>query len=201
MQSPVLHTLNFGYPPVYLLEIIGSLPQGLFEELKAVLTELHTIAEGSSLYSEFIFRLAGWYVGAHNEMLQGSAIDECRLWEGDTEQGLIRIEYNPTTQMRENVIINSRAASLWGMPKDDLVFRFLTYDVPLPCSELDWLRNLVIDAECHFHDVTVHYLRMVIGAGSKVRAMLVCQTVVKTFNPVGRISQAKQLSPTHPQSA
>ncbi len=145
--------------------------------------------------------MAGLDVGQHTETIHGSSLVECGLWERDTENCLISIDYDPAIHLRQNATVNSRAALFWGMSQADLVHRLMTYDVPLPFSELDWLRTVVVGTECHFQDVTVHYLRMIIATDPEIRAMLICQTTIKTFNPVGRISQVPDILPRFAQSS
>jgi hypothetical protein len=107
---------------------------------------------------------------------------------------LVGLDFDPNTQMRINVRANSRAALLWNMRKGELLLRFANYDLPLPYTEVDWLRVLILDLQSYFKNVTSHYYRMMVGSGTDARAMMVCVTKIKTFNSLGRISQVSLCS-------
>ena len=188
MQAPMMRHLYFGYRPISLIGIIRALPPRLFVGIKRILSSVHEMKEELALRSEKCFAMAGW---------KGSTV-RCEsalnpgVWEEETKLGLIKIEYDTTTQQRKSVTINSRTARLWGMKKAELLRQINCCDVSLPFSEVDWLRSFVIDAETNFQDTTSQYLRMIIGFGSEARGILVCQTTVKDFNPVCRMSQVQR---------
>jgi hypothetical protein len=115
--------------------------------------------------------------------------DEEVEWEKEEVFALIGLEFDPSTQMRINVRANTRAALLWNLKKNELLLRFANYDLPLPFTELDWLRVLVLDLRSYFQNATSHYYRIMVGSGKDARAMLVCVTKFKTFDGMGRISQ------------
>jgi hypothetical protein len=187
MRAPMMRHLSFGYRPLSIIGIINSLPPRLFVGVKRILSSVHEMAEESTVISEKCSEMAGWkvqnnVVSFENDLSPGA-------WEEETKLGLIKIELDTFTQRRKNVTINSRTARLWGMRKAELLCKIYRCEVPLPFSELDWLRSFVIDVETSFQDTTSQYLRMIIGFGSEARGILVCQTTVKDFNPVCRISQ------------
>ena len=188
MQAPMMRHLNFGYRPISLIGIIRSLPPRLFVSIRRILSSVHEMKEELALRSEKCSAMAGW----KGSMVRCESALKPRVWEEETKLGLIKIEFDATTQQRKNVTINSRTARLWGMKKAELLLRMNRCEVSLPFTEIDWLRSFVIDVETNFQDITSQYLRMIIGFGSEARGILVCQTTVKDFNPVCRMSQVQR---------
>ncbi len=187
MQTPLISRLNFGYRPVALFAIICSLPPRLFVGIKRSLMSVHEKIESLALNSEKYAEMAGWKA---NDKMSKCEIDLTPAFlEEETNHGLIKIELGTNDQRYKNVTINSRIARLWGMRKAELLRRIQLCDVPLPFSELDWLRSFVVDIENSFQDRTSQYLRMIIGVGLEARGILVCQTTIRVFNSVCRMSQ------------
>jgi hypothetical protein len=192
-HTPLRHWWNFGYESESIIKIIRHLPQRVSSSIHRMLGTLHFLSEYSTFKLQHMSRLVRQLSDTEEQILQGDiqvhlAHEEAE-WEKEEVFALIRLDFEPSSQMRTNVRANSRAALLWNMRKGELLLRFANYDLPLPYTELDWLRVLVLDLQSYFKNVTSHFLRMMVGSGKGARAMIVCVTKIKTFNSSGRISQ------------
>ena len=194
MQSPVIRLWNFGYQPAPIKKIIGTLPPPLFSAIGSALDSLSVIADQSSTSLIKLSEAMGWNK-AEERTIVSMATDECAHFEAETDLGLIHIDYVPSTQSRKRVAFNTCFAELWSMSKEDLLLRFADYDVPLPYSELDWLRVLISDVEAHFQNVTTQYLRLTFGSGQAARAVLAEVTTKKSFTAVGQICRVRMIDP------
>ena len=109
--------------------------------------------------------------------------------EEDNTNGVVEVEFDPCTQHRKSFVVNTRAAQMMHLRKDELVYSFDNHQVPLLMTDVDALRVLLVDLHCVFRDCTEHYLRRVVQKGAEVIGMLVCCTRVHVFNKAGQISK------------
>jgi hypothetical protein len=192
-HTPLRHWWNFGYESESILKIMRHLPPRLNSSMHRLLDTLHSLSEYSACSLQHMSRLASWLPSTEELPFQGDTWvqreEEEAEWEKEVVFALLSIVFDPVTQARRNVRANSRAALLWNMRKSELLLRFANYDLPLPYTELDWLRILILDLREYFQNATSHYHRMMVGSGKGARAMIVCVTKIKTFNCLGRISQ------------
>ena len=197
-HTPLRQWWNFGYALEDIERILRHLPPGLSSAMHRLLDTLHYLSEVSVYRLQVMSRLAGWQSNTTNtdelSKLGGTRgqFEEAE-WEKEEVFALIGLDFDPTTQKRVNVRANSRAALLWNLRKPELLLRFANYDLPLPYTELDWLRVLILDLQSYFLNVTTHYYRMMVGSGKDARAMMVCVTKFKTFSSGGRISQVSSM--------
>ena len=193
VYTPLRQWWNFGYESESILRILRHLPQRLSSAIHRLLGTLHFMSEYSTCRLQHTFRLADCLSSTGEPSLhedtQLQFEDEEVEWEREKVFALISLGFDPSTQMRTNVRANSRAALLWNLRKSELLLRFANYDLPLPYTELDWLRLLVLDLRSYFKNVTSHFHRTIVGSGNGARAMIVCVTKIKTFNYLGRISK------------
>ena len=189
MQTTIIRNWNGGYQAACVSKIINSLPQPLISWFSRVLLTVSNMADESSRTMQKWTPLIGW--GTIEKNSDWLATELCSYFENEKDAGLIQIDFDPTTLSREHVDFNTYFAGLWCMSKEELLFRFADYDVPLPYSDLDWLRNLIFDLETHFQNNTTRYSRLVFGSGQAARAVLVEVTTRKTFNAVGQVIQVR----------
>jgi hypothetical protein len=192
-HTPLRHWWNFGFEPEGILRILNHLPKRLSSAMHRLLGILHFLSESSTDRLHRMSRLSGWHSSAverpwHAVTREQREHEEAE-WENEKVFALIGLDFDPSSRNRTNFRANSRAALLWNMRKSELLCRFANYDLPLPYTELDWLRVLVLDLQSYFQNESSHYYRMMVGSGNCARAMIVCVTKIKTFNSSGRISQ------------
>ena len=189
MQPPIARYWNFGFQQTKIFKILNSLPQPLVVAVEQVLKALTVTAENSISTMQSLSASVGWS-NFEKESIVSLQIDPFDRFES-TSIGLIKVDYDPIAESRTRVDLNTFFARLWCMSKEELLLRFVDDNVPLPYSELDWLRSLVFDLETHFHNDTIKYSRLIFGNGQAVRAVLVEITSRKTFNSVGQITKVK----------
>ena len=187
MQPPIVRYWNFGFQQTKIFKILNSLPQPLGLAFEQVLKALTAKAENSISTMQTLSASVGWS-NFEKDSILSQQIDPLVRFES-ASIGLIKVDYDHITQSRTRVDLNAFFARLWCMSKEQLLLRFADDNVPLPYSELDWLRSLVFDLETHFHNDTIKYSRLIFGNGQAVRAVLVEITSRKTFNSVGQITQ------------
>ena len=188
---PLRHLWNFGYRADSMLRIISSCPPALCSALQRMFDRIYCLSEDVHVRLHWKTNAAGSNPGviiSHDDnIFRHKPEVEDAEFESKTEYALLKIDFDPVDQSKLNILVNSRAASLWNMKKDEFLLRFATYDLPLPCLELDWLRFLVVYMQDYFLDMTSYYLRF-LSVGS-TQALLVSLTSKKTFNAIGRITQ------------
>ena len=193
---PILHLINFGFQPSAMLSAIELMPPQLFPLFQEILHSIScTIKERSFLLAPF--SEANW-----NGLEFGARSYACKvdptpfnlhddgLWESETILGLIEVEFDPRTQIRKHVSVNSRASLLWGLSRAELLERFARFDAPLPFLPLDWMCLLTLELEARSHDEMSYYTRLVFGEGGGLRTVLACICSLKTFTAASRVSKA-----------
>ena len=123
-----------------------------------------------------------------------SRMELIHLYNQEKERGLIKVDFDPTTQRRRDLIANRQAAVLWGMSDLDLLTRLARYDLPAPYCETDWLASCVMDIRTHFDIDSTQYLRMYFPAAGAVVARLVERIAAKTFAASGGLREARPAS-------
>ncbi len=67
------------------------------------------------------------------------------MWEREQEYGFMQVSFDPETQERRSLFVNTRFAELCGFHREEMLARFGNYDVEVPRPELDSLRILLDD--------------------------------------------------------
>jgi hypothetical protein len=70
---------------------------------------------------------------------------EAEMWEREQEYGFMQVSFDPETQERRSLFVNTRFAELSGFHREEMLARFGNYDVEVPRPELDSLRILLDD--------------------------------------------------------
>jgi hypothetical protein len=92
---------------------------------------------------------AGWEVAGGEGGEEGfGTFMECLedLWEREEEVGFMELAFDPVTQRRANVVLNSRCAAMAGMHKEEVLARLAAHDAPVSFVPLDFLRVLLHQA-------------------------------------------------------
>jgi hypothetical protein len=132
------------------------------------------------------------------------------IWERDSREGYVELALDPASQRRVTVQLNSRAAAMLGMRKEELLARLATHDCPAFLPPLDFLcallhrslRALVpprpAPAAPAHSDSDVMFLRMARGGSARGEAarggaarggaVLVRAEIVTRFDALGRAS-------------
>jgi hypothetical protein len=191
-QFPLLHYWNIGYQAPPALKIMMKLPPRLNFALMRFCNALHFLAQDSTktLENKYLLRGLDCDMADNPDLSHCRRSDEVMLWEEELHYGLIRIEFDPVNQSRKSFDVNTRAAQLWNSSKAELLERFRACDVPSQLTDLDWVRAFAVYLATYFDDTVTQFLRFTTACGGTFNATLVCATTTKTFDSVGRISQA-----------
>jgi hypothetical protein len=200
---PLQHYWNVGYQARPLLKIMMKLPSRLRLALMRFSDALHFMAQDSTKTLENKVLLSGIDCGMTDvpDVSYSRHSDEIMFWEEELQYGLIRIEFDPVSQSRKSFNVNTRAAHIWNSSREELLDRFHAYDVPSQLTEIDWIRSFAIYLTTYFDDTVTQILRFTTACEGTFNSKLVSCTTIKTFDSVGRISQASTLSPTGPGPA
>jgi hypothetical protein len=189
---PLQHYWNIGYQASPVLKTMIKLPTRLSLALKRFSDALHYMARDSTKTLENKILLSGFdcYMADASDVIHCRPSDEAMFWEEELQYGLIRIEFDPVNQSRKKFDVNTRAAHIWNCSKEKLLDRFQTCDVPSQLTDIDWIRAFAMYLTSYFDDTVTQLLRFTTACGGTVNAKLVSTTITKTFDSVGRISQA-----------
>ena len=116
-------------------------------------------------------------------------------WERDSALACFELSFDPETQVRIGAVANTRAATLLGTDRLELLALMEKHDVPLPFGPLDAVAVFLHDLSAARDSVDTCYFRLTPSASllsrtngePSPRAELVCRTTVKTFDAVGRL--------------
>ncbi len=124
---------------------------------------------------------------------RNSAMDVAE-WEQDSTHAFIIATFDPATQRRTAISVNSSAAALLGMHREELLARYMQHDVPLALPPLDALRHLLNALRLSAFDTSSQrYYRMLVDGGRS--AALVCTQTVRIFDARRRICQVRTARP------
>jgi hypothetical protein len=131
---------TLGYQERAIAGIFDRLPAGFCAVVQAASDRLLPLIAGGAAR-----RLAcGGGEGGGGEEA-GGAFLECLedIWERDAEEGFVEFVFDPATERRVNVILNSRAAGMGGAHKEEALARLAAHDAPISCLPLDFLQASV----------------------------------------------------------
>ncbi len=132
----------------------------------------------------------------------GEALLECLedLWERDGAEGFIEFTFDPATQQRTHVQLNSRTAAIAGMHKEEVLARLAAHDAPISFLPLDYLCALLHQSlraaapsggagpAGRAHSDVMH-VRMTRTGSRAGGSSLVRMEVVTVFNARGQVTQ------------
>jgi hypothetical protein len=116
----------------------------------------------------------------------------------------MQFAFDPATQRRSNVILNSRAAALAGMHKEEVLARLAAHEAPLAALPLDFLRIVLHQAlraavaPSGGRHADVLYVRMVRTEPRRRGANLARVEAIKLFNGRGQVTQVSRADPARP---
>ena len=198
---------TFGYHEQALASIFDALPsdfcatiqvasdrlQGLFASAAA-----HRRAESAAIMDSAC--------GLDEPLCPGEdgaqAILECLedIWERDGGEGFIEFAFDPTTQQRVNVILNSLTANIAGMHKEEVLARLAAHEAPISFLPLDYLCALLHQslraavpsgAGSKRSHTDIIYLRMAQTGAARGRSHLIRMETIKLYGK-GQVTQVRQ---------
>ena len=191
------HYWNFGYQELLICKTMSALPFELMLSLKSLCDVIDCIADESSTGLKDIMNTlrAGMedvnfrpsyccrpsYCSVRSYIQSG----ETNEWEEEVQYGLIKMIFEPSSQNREAVFVNSKAARFWNLSKKKILKTISKNDLVIPSTTLDWISSFVIYISTYFTDTAAQFLRFYVGG----KASLICMTTFKTRDSVGRISE------------
>jgi hypothetical protein len=126
----------FGYQGPQLAHLFNAIPPEISALMKRCLVALQTI-----------FRLQPFKSKASaspedipivtDELKHMQAVAE--HWDQDEVHGFLQVSFNPDTNARQHVVMNSRYAHLHGYHKEEMIARFARRELELQRTEVDWL--------------------------------------------------------------
>ncbi len=160
-----------------LSKLIGSLQRCWRAEMLEVLSA----ASGS-------LRLDS--ISMHQSVARCLTLEEEAFWESETEAGLMKVVFDPVTQRRTNLAINSRLASIWCLHKEEFLFRLAMHEARTCMTEFCGLSLLIAFITGSMNCEQLFYARLCIRMGDKIQGILVTREEVKRFNAQGQLTQA-----------
>ena len=128
------------------------------------------------------------------------------IWDRDAEVGFMECVFDPVTQRRVNIILNSRSAAMAGMHKEEVLARLAAHEAPISCClPLDFLQAVlhqslhaaaeVGDVWAQQQHVDVMHLLMMQSYGGRRVPILIRMEAIKLFNTQGQMTQARASPP------
>ena len=192
---------TFGYAEQALASIFDALPAGFCsaiqtasDKLTGVAKTMHALRIADAAAAE------GEGSAAPEEGVH--AFLECLedIWERDDGEGFIEFAFDPATQQRVNVMLNSLTAAIAGMHKEEVLARLAAHDAPVSFLPLDYLCALLHQslraavpsgpASARAHTDVIH-LRMACRGPMRSGSDLIRMETVKLFNAEGRVVQVR----------
>ena len=201
-QLPARRLWNFGFRPERIKDIFNAIPHHLARMLASFLSSVEEVARGSMKdiadAAQAVARFQTITDGGADAIDSGTypanvSVDPQlleELWEEETELGLMQVDLEPKTQRRLRVMVNTRAASLWGLHREEMLARIALHEAPLPFADLDVLCNFVTEMEAALTGKRVLYVRLCVGNNVAQQNLLVRLTRCKIFNLEGQLCQA-----------
>ena len=179
--------LTFGYRAEPIWRLLASLPPSLCSVMQTALDTFDRLTFLQAVHpSHEAWDEAGMEIrAAEAEML--------RAMEDDIEVGFLEITYDPETQRRTHVFLNSRYAAMRGVSRAELLARFAAHAVDLPSTGPDFLAALLHGMLHRLDAESTQYLRVAAGEGAAGPGMLVCEHSRKRFDGRGRITKVRRL--------
>jgi hypothetical protein len=120
---------SLGYQEDALASILDALPADFCSAIQAASKQVWGVIQAAAAASA-----APGAAAAGQAEISEPAFLECLedIWERDAQEGFIEFAFDPATQQRSNVILNSATASLAGMHKEEVARRPPSFRLPLP---------------------------------------------------------------------
>jgi hypothetical protein len=210
---------TFGYKEQALASIFDALPAGFCAAIQAAADRLqgHMVTahaqRAADREASELKGLSGESAPAEGGEEAAPAFLECLedIWERDGAEGYSEFAFDPATQLRVNVLLNSRTAAIAGMHKEEVLARLAAHDAPISFLPLDFLCALLHQslraavpsepsphaAAARTHTDVIHLrLRMAAagGGGGAARrgSRLIRMETAKLFNARGQVTQVWQ---------
>jgi hypothetical protein len=113
-------------------------------------------------------------------------------WNSNASYGILSMSFDPETQDRKHVVINSCLSRMTGMHKEELLARLASHDLDLPLTQLDTLRvMLYMTLRCFAVPglPRVKYLRFCVGQGVYRRCVLMCWCSFSVVGPDDKVTE------------
>ncbi len=181
---------NSGFASFRMIQILRSLPPRIFAGLTRLIEAMRQSWPAELLESS----RAGSRSHLQDSMSYANkcrclSFEEESIWEAEKEIGLMKMEFDPSTQRRTNLAINSRIASFWGLHKEEFLIRLATHEASNGLPDLCTVCLLVSLITGSMHCEEVIYSRMCIRFSNEIHGILMRQEVVKMFNSKGQLTQ------------
>jgi hypothetical protein len=127
---------SFGYQSSQLEHLFNAIPPEISLFMKRSLISLQTISRLQP------FKMKGPTLPKPTTSLIEEFEQmrtEAEHWDGDEVHGFLQVSYNPHTNARTHVVMNSRYAHLHGYHKEEMLSRFASRDLDVQRTEIDWL--------------------------------------------------------------
>ena len=127
---------SFGYESSQLERLFNSIPHELSCLMKRGLKSLHIIHQMRPTKKNSGTLLSNDEWCSDDLELMRS---EAETWDRDNMQGFLQVSYDPNTNQRTHIVINSRYAHLHGYHKEEMLARFGSRDLDVQRTDIDWL--------------------------------------------------------------
>ena len=205
--TPARRFWSFGYQTKPLARIFDSVPPRLSTAIECAMGAMQAMYSVATLDTTNAITAGNGAIRSAPEStavsLSGIAESEDAMWEAQADIGFVRVLFDPHTQHRQHVAANAALAKVAGMHREELLARFAAHEVPLPWTDLDFLRFfvLLLRRGLRAESLTVCG-RMVFGSGPAARAVLIRHDMITSFDSAGRTTQvSRPLSARRPPRA
>ena len=179
---------NIGFEPSHLASMIGASPPRLLAALRRLLgaaPRAGAARAGAQRLDE-----ADWQARKSVDK-SGLPMDEIAeaAWEREGAPAITLVQFDPATQRRLRYACNSRAATLWGCHKEEMLSRFAAHEGQLNLSTLPTLCRIVAEALTGCDRVGYFYQVFTFGTGARCRAVLSHVVRRRRFDDFGRLME------------
>ena len=129
---------NFGYQSSRLEQLFNSIPPELSALMKRGLQSVQIIRRLQPSAKDRQRQTTAESCMRSSDEQEFLHLDADR-WEHDDVHGFLQISYDPATNRRTNVVLNSRYAHLHGYHKEEMLARFGNHDLEVQLPDIDWL--------------------------------------------------------------
>jgi hypothetical protein len=191
---------SFGFNPENIANLLSHLPPTILSSINQALSSLTKLSQtnGSKLLHDTQAcskNTLGSYDSGCKAALDALIVDDVCLLQ-DSENAVLTMAFDVSTQIRQTFWFNQHLPILWGMNEREFQNRLVCYDLPLPFCDLDSLRIFLhhLLNDLHVPGVPrIKYVRFSSGSGASTCHMLVRWCTFSILDSQGRVTEVGSL--------
>jgi hypothetical protein len=179
----------FGFNAKEIALFLNSIPGPVCNAFASLLSEHEILLQQRTSQHQWLQQTCGVDILSHPNT-QSKGLDAA-LWQYQNACGYLGVFFDPSTQTRNEVTLNSSFSTVTGVHTEELLARFANHDLEMFCPPLDFLFFCANDTIFGLESRD-RYIRYMPRAGDGVRrTTLVCNSTKRLFDAAGRIKQVK----------